>query len=291
MARVFAPVNLAIWQDAEWRALPFVAQGLYTTLWTHPGLSYCGVLDWRPGRIAAMSGHLTADAVRTIGECLQARHFIVVDEDTEECLIRSWARYDGLLKQPRMAISYANAYAEVASSDLRGVLSHEAGKHRQRKPDLIGWAKDEVQQILSNPPVDPKLRATPDDPLALGLPIGLALGLGMDLPPGLGEASGSVCHTPTPAPTPAPYSIAPTASRRKPERTLPETWQPNDAHKAKADELHVDLNRAATTYRTHALANDRRLRDWDQGFHMWLTNEKPLPAAQPQRHPDIPEGW
>jgi hypothetical protein len=47
MAREFGRVNVTIWQDPDWRALPFPAQHLYLLLWTHPLLTYCGVLDGR----------------------------------------------------------------------------------------------------------------------------------------------------------------------------------------------------------------------------------------------------
>lgn len=276
MARVFAPINIAIWQDPEWRSLPFVAQGLYTTLWAHPGLSYCGVVDWRPGRIAAMSGDLTSESVRAIGDCLQARHFIVVDEDTEECLIRSWVRFDGLLKQPRMAISYANAYAEVASGDLRGVLAHEAERLQTRSPELAGWGKDEVQSILSMPKIDPKLRPVPSDPYPQGFPIGLGIDLGETSP----NVSGSVSVPPTPSPAPTPLTPAPESSRRKPQRPFPEKFEPNDAHRAKAQSKNLDVQVCAEKFRGHALSQDRRCASWDQAFHNWLNNEKPGPPVR-----------
>src|SRR5690606_36164469 len=76
MARDHARVNVTIWGDPDFRALPAPAQHLYLTLWTAPRLSYCGVHDWRPGRIAARSTGLTADDIETIAQCLEARHFL-----------------------------------------------------------------------------------------------------------------------------------------------------------------------------------------------------------------------
>lgn len=168
MAREFSKFNLAIWQDDDWRAVPPPAQHLYMVLWAHPGLTYAGVVDWRPGRIAALAGGWTADEVRAAADCLEARLFIVTDEDTEECLIRSWARFDGLMKQPRMAVSFANAYAETASSEIRGVIIHELNKLHTLDPDLAGWAKPQVTDMLGLAQIDPRSRALPEDPFGDG---------------------------------------------------------------------------------------------------------------------------
>lgn len=72
---------------------------------------------------------------------------------------------------------------------------------------------------------------------------------------------------------------APKRGRRKPERPLPESWQPNDAHRALAAELHVDLAAQAERFRDHAEANDRRQRDWDAAFRTWLRNAPKFAAA------------
>src|SRR5690625_1130485 len=165
MAREFSKFNLAIWQDDDCRALPPPPQHLYMVLWTHPVLTYAGVVDWRPGRLAALAGGWTAEDVRTAADCLEARLFIVTDEDTEECLIRSWVRFDGLMKQPRMAVSFANAYAETASSEIRGVIIHELNKLHSREPDLAGWAKPQVADMLNLAQTDPRSRALPEDPV------------------------------------------------------------------------------------------------------------------------------
>ena len=85
------------------------------------------------------------------------------------------------------------------------------------------------------------------------------------------------------SPRPDPTRPDPTpkeSGRRKPEKPIPDDWSPNDAHKTKATEKNLDLARAVETYKRHALANHRRLRDWDQGFHMWLAKEKPSTPAR-----------
>lgn len=200
MPRDHARVNVTIWTDPDFRKLPLVAQHLYFMLWTSPALSYCGVHDWRPGRIAALADDLIASDVELIGACLEARHFIVIDRDTEEVLVRSWARFDGLMKQPRMAVSYASAYAQVASPTLRSVLVYETERIKNDCPNMSCWADKRVAEILTHPSVSAKELETPDDPFGEGFT------------PGLAQTAGGVSTrvytppTPSPTPTPTPYS-------------------------------------------------------------------------------------
>lgn len=205
MARDHARINIAIWQDDDWRELPPPAQHLYTTLLTHPKLDYAGVVEWRPGRLAAMSKGWAIEDVEAAGDCLEARLFIVRDEATEECLVRSFVRFDGLMKQPRMAVSFANAFAGTSSTDIRGVIVHEAQKLRDADPNLGGWGKPQVQELLTKRAIDPRSRTLPIDPFRDGFTHRFTPSLGETRP----DVKGSVSVSPTPAPTPAPITPAP----------------------------------------------------------------------------------
>lgn len=279
MARDFAAVNLAIWQDPDWRELPADAKILYLTLWTHPQLSRAGVVDWRPGRLAALiDSTWTASHVRAVADTLEARLFIVTDEQTEECLIRSWVRFDGLMKSPVMAVTFANEYAAVVSTPIREVIVHELHKLRDKEPTLAAWSKDRVLEVLDMPSLDPRSRDLPTDALTRALtptltPAGTVMG-------GDG-ANPAANHPSTPAPAPTPITPAPSRSRRKPEHSLPDGWAPNDNHREQARAERIDLVKETAAFKDHALANDRRLRDWDAGFRMWLGKAKSF-GGRPQ---------
>lgn len=201
MARDHAQVNLAIWNDDDWLDLPPAAQHLYFVLVTHPGLSFAGVVEWRPARIAALAGGWTPEDVRRAAACLEARLFVVIDEATEECLVRSWVRFDGLLKQPILAVSFTKARAAVASREIRAVIVHEAQKHHAREPDLAGWGKPQVQELLGQRALDPRDRTLPDDPFTPGATPHVTPRL--TLSPGVG-VNPAPNPSPTPAPAPAP---------------------------------------------------------------------------------------
>ena len=173
MAREFSKTNLTIWQDADWRALPWPAQHVYKMLWEHPSLSYCGVVDWRPAKLLGWGDGWEREHMDALVDCLQARHFIVIDDETEECLVRSWMRWDGLIRQPRLAVSLSKAYAEVGSNTIRGVIVNELRKIRDREPDAHGWSKPSVLSILDQPALDAKVLDTPADPFEDGFAIDL----------------------------------------------------------------------------------------------------------------------
>lgn len=149
MARDRANIRIDIWADEHWRELTLGAQHLYLLLTTHPTLTYVGVADWREGRLAAMTKRRTAEDVRRDAEELQIGGFVLADDDTEEILVRSFVKHDGLMKQPKLAVSMANAYAAVASPMIREVVAFEVQKLHSREPELTSWKAKQVQTILS----------------------------------------------------------------------------------------------------------------------------------------------
>jgi len=153
MARDHARIWLSIWSDDDFRALPPEAQHLYFVLVTSPSLNYAGVADWRPGRIAANAAGWTAAAVRSAGDWLVRGLYIVIDEDSEEVLCRSFIKNDGLLKNPNIAVSMSLAFGGVASPTLRGVIVHELKRLHDAEPDLKGWPK--VASLLDRKSIDP----------------------------------------------------------------------------------------------------------------------------------------
>lgn len=301
MARDHARINLDIWNDPDFRALPMPAQHLYLTLWTHPDLSYCGSIDWRPAKLSGLTAGWGRADVEYAADCLRARHFIVVDEDTEEALVRSWIRFDGLLKQPRMAISCINAYGGLGSQTIRAVVVYEMKKIRERNGDLSAWSDERVSRVLDeHPALSAKTLDVPEDPFGDDLTHGFT----HSVTPPAEEADpwvkGSVCTPSTPAPAPATNSSSPSASRktgakrRKPETTIPDEWKPNTSHQEQADKAGVSLSDESFRFRNHALANDRRQRDWDAAFRTWLSKAKSYAAERPKPRADrshLPEAW
>lgn len=148
MANDYARVMRSIWGDDDFRDLPRDSQWLYFHLLTSPSLNYCGVTDWRPARIAALTGDMTATAVETASVELEGNLFTVVDRDSEEVLIRTFVRHDGLMAVWNMAAAMSKAHSGVVSKALRGVVIHELKRLKEDEPDLKGWGRPEVRAML-----------------------------------------------------------------------------------------------------------------------------------------------
>jgi len=192
VARDHARIKLSIWLDEDFLDLPPDAQHLYFVLLTDPGLSYAGVADWRPGRLAQRSKGWTADMVVKAAVTLSGAGYIVVDAETEEVLIRSFVRNDEVVKQPRIAVSMANAYAACASRTLRWVIVHELIRLHETQPELLGWGKPQAEKLLSLPAINPSSLAPFGDRF------------GDRFAPSLGETRSRVWGLPTPDPDPDP---------------------------------------------------------------------------------------
>lgn len=156
MARDRANIRTDIWNDDDFRNLSPQAQLLYLQLLTSATLTYAGVADWRPKRIAVLAAgrtpKQTEDAARELVDGL----FVVIDEGTEEVLIRSFLKHDGLLQKPNVTKAMVTAYGQVYSLDLKGVIVHELNRLHDKFPDWRGFVLREVQDILGNRSVDPR---------------------------------------------------------------------------------------------------------------------------------------
>jgi hypothetical protein len=108
-----------------------------------------------------------------------------------------------------------------------------------------------------------------------------------------GRTSGDV-REPLPNPTQPVVPNGTTEGRKRaPEKPLPADWQPTEAHRNYAAEHGIDLGAEAFKFRNHAIANDRRQRQWNAAFSNWLANAASwAPKASPRaERTDLPEAW
>lgn len=148
MARGQANIQRDIWTSQEFRDLTESEQRLYFFLLSNDTLSYAGVGDWRPKRLKKFAADSSAEHMAKVGESLQSKSFILIDEDTEEVLIRSFLKHDGVLKQPRLTVSMANAYGGIASEKIRAVLIYELRKLSASGHDWEGLKSQRVQNLM-----------------------------------------------------------------------------------------------------------------------------------------------
>lgn len=125
MARSYANIITAIWNDPDFRALPSGAQRDYLMLVTQPNISAAGTLPLTIRRWAALASDTTAEILLHNFKVLGTANFIVVDDEAEELLVRSFVRHDnGYGNRKRRPVIY-RAALETQSPMLRRALATE----------------------------------------------------------------------------------------------------------------------------------------------------------------------
>lgn len=255
MARDRANIRVDLWADDDWRKLSVGAQHLYMLLLSHSTLSYAGVADWRPGRLAALTAGSTVEDVRQYAKELSEAAFIYTDDETEEVMVRSFTRHDGVLKHPRLHVSMANDFACIASNNIKQFVAFEIQKLHREEPDFALWQHAKVQTILKAD----------------------ALSLKEFCPPyGKEKAkdpNSSTMQTTTTTAT-EDKSSSPDEAKKRPT-AIPKDWAPTAAHIERAKEKRVNVLNQAEAFKLHAETHDRRAANWNAAFTTWLMKSKP----------------
>ena len=263
MARETANVQISLWGNPEWKGLGVVEQWLYLHLMSHPKLSYAGVVDWFPKRFAASSAGLTVDQVVQAAEGLQAARFVFIDEATDEILVRSFLRHDGLLKQPKLSVSMVNAFSAIASLSIQKIVVNELQKLAAEFPEWKAFESEKVKVILKYEGAD----------MADVLPMSKN-----DVrPPFTLNASQDL---PLPTATATTTSSKEDIGRANRARQMPKDWTPTEAHAKKAKEVGADVEFEAGQFTDYHLARGNKFVDWNRAFSNWLGNIKKFTGPQ-----------
>lgn len=166
MAQDFAPLLRTIWSDEDWRALPMDAQHVYLLLLSHPDRNSAGVLSLTRRKWTRLAADLHPDRLDAAIQVLDDTGFLVVDDDTEEVLVRAYIRRATVYKHIRMMANALREVSEVESERLRSALGQElvrlpklaiptgnermAAEARQTQDRL-----DELASMLCDAPPDP----------------------------------------------------------------------------------------------------------------------------------------
>lgn len=260
MAREVANVQTSLWGNPEWKGLGVVEQWLYLHLMSHPTLSYAGVADWLPKRFAASSAGLTAEQVVAAAVKLQEARFVYISEATDEILIRSFLRHDGLLKQPRLSVSMVNAFAAIASLDIQKIVVNELQKLSREFPQWKAFESEKVQVILKYEGADMSEFTqdfTPDftPELTLGFTPNVDQGLGL--------------HTSTATST----ATSPKGDCK--EESNFDTWKPTAKHYEYGKEIGVYVNDEIGKFMEYNRRKRPDLKNINLAFTNWLKKKAP----------------
>lgn len=133
-------IDSALWrEDVDWRGLPLGAQHTYLMLLSQSDLGLAGRISLAPGRWARYTAGRTSADVRADLAILASgrRPLVAVDDETEEVLVRSKIRNDGVWKSPNLMKSALTNCQAIESPGLRRVLLDELLRARTI-PGLTG---------------------------------------------------------------------------------------------------------------------------------------------------------
>ncbi|MEU6768566.1 hypothetical protein ABZ916_39410 [Streptomyces sp. NPDC046853] len=221
MARGHGRILTSIWEDTDFLKLDEREQRLYLFLISQPNLNHAGLLDLTLRRWSRKARGLTSAELEKLLQALEAAHFIVMDDDTEELLIRSFVRNDGVWRMPKVMGAMVSGALEISSRRLQqavlsemdriplGELSADPTKLRNgtQGPSIRQQVSDQIdilRKAFGNPDPDPSEGGsgtpsatpsdTPEQPPVEGGPKGSTRG----------RAPTSRAPSPAPAPTPTP---------------------------------------------------------------------------------------
>ena len=125
MARAFGRILSSIWDDDDFLDLDEGQQRLYMFLVSQRNLNHAGLLQMTFKKWARKAKGLTVAQIVERLDQLDDAGFVVLDHDTEEVLVRSLVRRDGVYKQPRVMGAMVADAMEIESPRLRRALLAE----------------------------------------------------------------------------------------------------------------------------------------------------------------------
>ncbi|MEU1373024.1 hypothetical protein ABZ442_05080 [Streptomyces triculaminicus] len=316
MARGHGRILSSIWEDADFLALTEQQQRLYLFLISQPNLNHAGLLPLTLKRWARKAAGLTAADLEKDLHLLAEAHFIVLDDDSEELLIRSFVRNDGVWKQPKVMGAMVSGAMEIESHQLRRALLAEM----DRIP--VDDLSDEPTKSRSGP--GPSIRQQVVEHIetlrkAFGGPGTTPSGRGSATPsgtpsdtPAQGGREGSTrAHAgaqtraaPAPAPSPAPCPVEEggCGPDRKAEGAIPpatpgpsgpapiddDGFELTDAMRRWALQTFgpgLDLDYETAQFLSHHRAERTRRRSWPDEWQKWIRRSAKWASERASRPP------
>jgi len=125
--RNYGRFTTSIWRDEDFTSLTSTQQAVYFLLCTQPDVSAAGTLNLTLRRWAAMSADSSPDELRRVlGELENCPGVhLIVDDDTEEVLIRKFVKWDGGIRNEKRRPVIMDAAEGVSSTRIRHALALE----------------------------------------------------------------------------------------------------------------------------------------------------------------------
>lgn len=321
MARGHGRILTSIWEDSDFLKLDEREQRFYLFLISQPNLNHAGLLPLTLRRWSRKAHGLTSAEVEKRLQSLDGAQFIVVDDDTEELLIRSFVRNDGVWKQPKVMGAMVSGALEISSWRLRSALLAEVDRipldelsdePGTRGPSIRTQVAEHIEALrksFGSPPPNPDGRGSAP-------PSGTPSGTPSDTPqqpPAEGDPKASTCahapasraHSPAPAPAPTPVPFpnpvvvevgGQASGSSGPSATPPDGDAPIDidgfelTDSMRAWSLRtfgpgLDLDYETAQFVDHFRANRSRRPNWPAEWQKWIRRSAKFASERANRPP------
>jgi len=124
MPRTEARIKTSIWTDEDWLKLSSSAKYLYLTILSQATLNLCGCIAQTKSSWS-FATKMTLKMVNKSLLELKREKFIIVDDTTEELLVRSFIRNDGVLTKPNVIVAMSKDYLTIRSKAIRQAVIDE----------------------------------------------------------------------------------------------------------------------------------------------------------------------
>lgn len=122
MARSHGKILVGVWIDPDFTDLTPLEQWAYFMLLSQPKLNLVGCIDYQPARWAHHAANTSAEDIEAVLGGLEVAGFVCIDRDTEELLVRSMTKHDGLrTNNPKLMKGLWGAWTGIASPMLRAI--------------------------------------------------------------------------------------------------------------------------------------------------------------------------
>jgi hypothetical protein len=173
MARNHGRILASVWVDPDWVALPPRQQWLYMLLLSQPRLSLVGTIDYRPAKWARLAEGVDTATVEAAAAGLEAARYVLIDRDTEELLVRTFVRHDGVGRgNANLRKGMWAHWMDVASEALREavIVNMPAELWDDHAPDAAYRLRRSLQseppfERPSEPPFRPSMEQAPEPSL------------------------------------------------------------------------------------------------------------------------------
>ena len=125
MPRREARLQVTMWTNRDFVALAAEDQRTYLMLVSQPTINLCGVVPLTLGRWARMAPDTPVDSLRASIGRLEAASFVVQDEDSDEILIRSFIRHDGVWRNQKTRAGALEQRGQITSPKILAALDGE----------------------------------------------------------------------------------------------------------------------------------------------------------------------